>query len=127
MQVSGVSWQSTIIHHVSDAGLVRVEPGQQAGSSGAAASRVVELSESQTCGGKCIQRWCADFTAVTAEIREAHVVAEDHNDVGTRSWWSGLQWQTARMQREQHRQNAGKSSGQQLQSADDHGQHDVFP
>lgn len=70
-----------IFHHVADASLMRIQPRQQAGPRRAASGGIVKLREPHTVLGEFIQVRGGDFTAVTAEVGEAHVVAEDDDHV----------------------------------------------
>ena len=63
---------------------MRVKPGEQRGPCRAAASRVVELSESQAVSSKSVQHGSSNLTAVTADVRITHVIGQNDNDV-----WSG--------------------------------------
>ena len=56
------------VHHVPDAGLVRVEAGEQAGPGRAAAGGVVELGEPQAAGGQRVEVRRGDLAAVAAEV-----------------------------------------------------------
>ena len=83
-EVAAVAVGAPVLHHVADAGLVRVEAGQQAGPGRAAAGGVVELGEPEPAGGERVQVRRADLAAVAAEVGEAHVVGQDDDDVGPR-------------------------------------------
>lgn len=61
---------------------MRVEPSQQARACGAAASGVIELGVTNAVVGEAIELGSLDFAAVTSEVAESHVIAEDDNEVG---------------------------------------------
>ena len=67
--------------HVTHAGLVRVEAGDQRRARRAAACRVIELREPQPIRGERIQRRRPNLAAVAAKVGEAHVIGEDDEDV----------------------------------------------
>ena len=75
--------------HEADAGLVRIQAGEQRSARRTTPRAVVELREAQPIGGERIEIRCADFTAVTSQVREAHVVGEDDEDVGFRARCGG--------------------------------------
>ena len=82
VEVAGVAVDAVVVHHVTDVGLVRVQPGQQRRPRGAAAGGVVELAEAQPARRQPVQVGGGDLAAVATQVREAHVVVEDHDDVG---------------------------------------------
>lgn len=61
---------------------MRVEPRQQARACGTAASGVVKLGVTNAVVGKAIELGSLDFAAITSEVAESHVIAEDNNEVG---------------------------------------------
>ena len=69
--------------HVADSGLVRMKPRQQTRSCGAAAAGVVELGESQSVARELIDVGRLDLASITTQVRESHVVHEDHDNVRT--------------------------------------------
>ena len=81
-EVAAVSRQPVVAHHVADAGLVRVEAGQQGRAGRAAACRVVEVAETQAVRGQQVEVGRVDLAAVAAQVGEAHVVRHDEDDVG---------------------------------------------
>jgi hypothetical protein len=83
VQIAAIAVEPLVLHHVSDAGLVRRETGQERGPRGAAASRIIELREPQSAGGKLIEIGRVDLAAVAADVGETHVVGEDHDDIGS--------------------------------------------
>ena len=81
VQVAAVAVVAAVLHHVADARLVRIQAGEQARPGRAAAGRVVELREPQAAGGQPVEVRRVDLAAVAADVREAHVVGEDDDDV----------------------------------------------
>ena len=81
IQSAAVAVMAVVAGHVTDAGLMRMQTGEQRGSRGAAARGVVELREPDAAGRQGIEIGRLDLPAVTAKIGEAHVVAENHDDV----------------------------------------------
>jgi hypothetical protein len=75
-------------HEPADAGLMRIEPRQQAGTRRAAAAGVVTLREPQAAGREAIEVRRANLAAVAAEIRPTQVVGEDDENV----WPVGGRW-----------------------------------
>ena len=61
---------------------MRVKSGEQRRARGTAARGVVELRELQPALGERIEIRRRNLRAVTAQIRPAHVIHEDDNDVG---------------------------------------------
>ena len=84
IEIAPVSVLAPVLGHVADARLVRVQAGQQRGAGGAAAARVVELREPQPAGRKLVEVGRGNFAPVAADVAEAHVVDEDHDDVRPR-------------------------------------------
>src|SRR5262249_45922967 len=89
VEVPSVGVEALVLRHVPDAGLVRVEAGEQAGAGRAAAGRVVELGGPRPAGGAGGgggggEGGGADRAAVAAEVGEAQVVGENDDDVGSR-------------------------------------------
>jgi hypothetical protein len=72
------------IHHVADAGLVRVQAGEKAGAAGTAAGRIAEVREADAGTGQAVDVRRADLAAVTADVAETHVIGKDDDDVGAR-------------------------------------------
>ena len=77
------------VHHVADARLVRVKPGEQRGARGAAAGGVVELRKAQPARRERIEVRRGNLAPVAAEVGEAHVVGENVNDVRLRGSGGG--------------------------------------
>ena len=71
-----------VAHHFADTYPVGVEPRQQAGPRGAAASRIVELREAQAFGRQPVQCGGFDFASEASRIGKAEVVGQDDDDVG---------------------------------------------
>jgi len=61
---------------------LRIVAGQNARPRRPAARRVVELREAQAARREAIQVRRLNLSAVTAGIREAHVIGDDKQDVG---------------------------------------------
>jgi len=82
VEITPVGGQAVVAHHVTDPGLVRIEPGQEGRPGRAASSRIVELGESKTAASERIEARCRDFTPVAPDVGVAHVIRHDENDVG---------------------------------------------
>ncbi len=89
VEVAAIAVEHAIFHHVADAGLVRVEAGEERGAGRAAAGRVVELGEAHAAAGQAVEVGRFDFAAVAAEIGVAHVVRHNEDDVGPRRGGGG--------------------------------------
>src|SRR5262249_4504808 len=61
--------------------LLRVKAGEQRGARGTAPRGVVKLREAQAIGRECIEARRGDFTAIASDVRKAHVVGENDDDV----------------------------------------------
>ncbi len=79
---AAVAVVSAVVGHVADARLVGVEPREEGGAGRAAAGGVVELAEADAAGGEGVGGGGLDLAAVAADVRVAHVVAQDDDDVG---------------------------------------------
>jgi len=82
VEVAAVSVEPAVVHHMPDAGLVRVEPAHEARASRAAAGGVVEVREPQPVGGQTVEARRVDLTAVAPDVRVTHVIRHDQDDVG---------------------------------------------
>src|SRR3954454_138552 len=82
VQIAGIAFRTVAVGEDADAGLVRMQAGQQRGARRAAARGVVELRVTQPVRRKTIEVRRLDLAAVTANVRKAHVVVEDEQDVG---------------------------------------------
>ena len=82
VQIAGIAFRSVAVGEDADAGLMRMQAGQQRGARRAAAGGVVELRIAQAVGRQAIQVGRLDLAAVTADIGKSHVVVEDDQDVG---------------------------------------------
>ena len=71
-----------LMGHPTDPGLVGMKPRQEAGPGRAAAGGIVELAEAEALLGQAVEGRRTDFVAVAADVREAHVVGHDQEDVG---------------------------------------------
>ena len=83
--------EAVVAGHMSNSGLVGVEPGEKRGAGGAATAGVVELREAQAVGGEFVEIRGFDFPAVTSDVGIAHVIGHDDNDV-----WAGFAVETER-------------------------------
>ena len=81
-QIAQVPIQPVRTHHVADVRLMRVQAGQEGPAGRAATRRVVELAVAEAPGRQAVQVGGVHFPAVTAQIREPHVIVEDQYDVG---------------------------------------------
>ena len=82
VEVAGVARGMDLrIDHVADAGLVRVEAGEQRRAAGAAAGGVVEMGEAHAFFGEGVEVGRADFAAEAADIGVAEIVGEEDDDV----------------------------------------------
>jgi len=75
--------------HVADAGLVRIQPGQQRSAGGAAAARIIELCEPQPARRQLIQVGSGNFPAITTDIREPHIIHQNDRDIRARRGGGG--------------------------------------
>jgi hypothetical protein len=82
VQAAPVAVVIPVLHHVTDAGLVRVETGEQRGAGRAASRGVVKLGEPEPVGRQGIQVRCGDFAPVTTDVGVAHVIGENHHQIG---------------------------------------------
>ena len=64
------------------ADLVGIQAGHEGGPCGEAFTRVIELGESHALRRKAVEMRGSDFPAVRSEVREAHVVHHDEDDIG---------------------------------------------
>ena len=76
-------WQLQAIE-IAHASLMRIQTGHQSRPRGAATRRVVKLREAHATGRQRIEVRRRDFTAVAAEIAEAHVIDEDDEHIRLR-------------------------------------------
>ncbi len=90
--------------------LLSVIAGQQGSTRWPAAGRVVELREPQPACGQRVQVRRGNLAAVAAGIREAHIVGEDDDDVGTFGIrGKGLPAEDADYRRDGHKRSHGWS------------------
>ena len=73
--------QLLVSGHQPDPGLVLVKAGEQRGPGRATTGGVVELGEAQAVLGKRIEVGGQDFPSEATDVRIAHVIREDQNDV----------------------------------------------
>jgi len=62
--------------------LLRIVSGQDGAARWPAACRVVKLCESEPVGGQPIQGGRGNFSAITTQIGEAHVISQDEQNIG---------------------------------------------
>ena len=84
IQLTLITIVAAIFHHVSDASLMRIQPGKQRRPRGAASRRVVKLREPNAIFGKAIQVRCLNLTAVATDVRISHVVGHDQDNIWLR-------------------------------------------
>ena len=82
VQVAAIARETPVVHHVADAGLVRIEASEQAGPGRTAAAGVIELGEAEPGSSEPIKLRRLDLAAIAADVGVAHVIGEDHHDVG---------------------------------------------
>ena len=81
-QFALVARQVPVARHQPDTRLMLIHPRQQRSPRRAAAGRIVELRKPQSPPSQPIQIRSVDLPAITADVREAHVVRHDQDDVG---------------------------------------------
>ena len=81
VEVALVLGEPVVAGHVTDAGLVRVESGEEGGAGGATAGRIVKLGEAHSVGGEGVEIGGFDLAAVATDVGVAHVVGHDDDDV----------------------------------------------
>ena len=84
IQLAAIAVGAAIVHHVSDAGLMRIKPGEQRGARRAAAGRVVELRETHPALRQRVEVRRLDLTTVGTEVGVPHVVGHDDDDIRPR-------------------------------------------
>ena len=82
VEVALVLGDSVVAGHVANAGLVRVESGEEGGAGGAAAAGIVELGEAHAVGSEGVEIGGFDFASVAADVGVAHVIGHDEDDIG---------------------------------------------
>ena len=82
VQIALIRRRSEIVDHVTDAGAMVIETGQQRRTRWAAARTVVELRETNAFLRQFIDVGRIDFAAITTDVREAHVIGKDDNQIG---------------------------------------------
>ena len=92
VEISLILRNPVVAHHVANAGLVRIESGEKGSASGAATCRIVKLSEPKAIRGKAIECWGVNLSSVTTDVRVAHIVRHDKDDIwaticGGQCWW----------------------------------------
>jgi hypothetical protein len=68
------------LEHVSDAGLMRIQPGQQRRPRGATAGRVVELPKADAVLRQPVEVRRGHLAAVAAEVGEPEIVGQNQDD-----------------------------------------------
>ena len=81
-EFAAIGIDAVVVQHVADAGLMRVEAGEERGARGTAAGGIVEVREAQAAGGERIEIGRGDLAAEAADVGIAHIVGEDEDDVG---------------------------------------------
>src|SRR5262245_2229705 len=84
VQIAAIPVVATVVHHMSDARLMRVKPRQQRRPRRTATRRVIELSKAHAVSGKRVQIRRIDLAAVTTYVRKTHVVGHNDDDVWAR-------------------------------------------
>ena len=64
-------------HHVANPCLMRVKPSQHRSPRRTATGGVIELRESQSTASQPVQIWTVDLSAVTTEVRIAHIIVQN--------------------------------------------------
>ena len=77
-------WLPRRCGHVANTGLVRLQPGHQAGTCWTASPLVVELGKSQSTSSQRVDVRRFNFASIAANIRETHIVDQNHNHVRPR-------------------------------------------
>ena len=77
------------LRHPPHADAVMVAPGEQAGPRRRAERGDVKVGVAQAIGGEAVEGGGLDVGAVAAEVRIAHIVQDDHDDVGTSAQGEG--------------------------------------
>ena len=85
-QVALIGASAIIAHHVADAGLVRMQAGQQGGARWAAAGEAVHLRKARAVRGEAVEIGRVDLGAVAADIGIAEIIGENEYDVWVDSW-----------------------------------------
>lgn len=96
-----IARHALVLRHVPDAGLMRIQSGEQRGPSGAATAGVVELRKAQAVLRQSVEMRCGDLRTIAADVGKAHVINEDDDDVGL---FGGLEETTENT--EEHREEA---------------------
>ena len=81
IEASAITRRPAILDHVPDAGLVRIQSGEQRRARRTAATCVVELREAHAAGRKCVDVRRRNLAAIAPDVGEAHVVDEDDDDI----------------------------------------------
>lgn len=103
--------QAVALHHVADAGLVRIDTGEDRGAGGAATRIRVELAEVRTLGGEAIQVGRVDFGTVATEVGVTEIVGEDQDDVRARKSGRTAKVQVTGDKRQEDKGEAHEANG----------------
>jgi len=68
--------------HVTHAHLMWIHAGQETSSCRATSRGIVKLGIAEALRGEAVQVGCIDFAAVASDVRVAHVVSQNENDIG---------------------------------------------
>ena len=82
LQGLGLDDDPGVLHHAAHAGLVGIQSREQAGPGGTAPRGIIETGVTQAARSQGIEVRRLDFAAVTADVRETHVVRHDKHDIG---------------------------------------------
>ena len=82
VEIAAVGVGAVVLHHMADAGLMRIEAGEQRGARGAAARHVVELREPHATRGERVEIRRGDLAAVATDVGVADIVGHDDDEVG---------------------------------------------
>lgn len=66
---------------MTDPGLVGIEAGQKRSAGWAATASVIKLRKAETVGSELIEIGSVDFSAVTSDVGEAHVIRHYNDDI----------------------------------------------
>jgi len=88
IQIARIAFRTGIVGKDSDSRLMRVQSREKRCSGRAASRSVVELSKPQTIRGQAIQIGRTHFPAIATNIRIAHVIIENQEDIGSRGHYS---------------------------------------
>ena len=82
-EIAAITGPSVIVHHMPNAGLMRIETGHQRGACRAAARTVIERGEARASGGERVNMRRLNLRSITADVGEAEIIGEQNDDIGT--------------------------------------------